>query len=651
MSEEPRGPSDGTHDFVPSDNEKSPAEASTPNHGDEEQAGMMIGPFKLLQRLGKGGMGVVWMAEQREPVQRYVAIKIVKSTLHGSQVMARFEAERQALAMMDHPNIAKVLDAGTIDRRPLAPREDPLAEREVYDTRPYFVMELVKGVSFTQYCDQEKLTIRERIELFIPDCHAVQHAHQKGVVHRDLKPSNVLIALYDGKPVPKVIDFGVAKALHQKLTENTMFTEVGQIVGTIEYMAPEQAELNNLDIDTRAESGESHPDTLSAINGLALAHLDHGEPDKGIAILEAIVRRWTTSGGPDQFETLQAMSTLAEAYARYGRLDKALETRSSIWQILNIKLGHGHPETLAANMNLAKAHLDAGDQQAAFARGEETVQAWKDRLGPKHNLTLRAEEALGQLYSDAKRHDLEIALRRESLKKHKDKLGNRHVNTIMSCDWLAGAYVRDKRFDEALKLSHWIADELTAGLGADHRRTLDAKLALAMTLREAKEYEKSVAEYADTIPRLRSNRGLDRSTRWAMFNFAVACLAAKRSKQAKDLLDEALDADRKKLGSGTLRLADNLDSLARDLLEYKEHGVAEPILRESLGIRGKLKPNAWATFELKSLLGASLLGQKKHKEAESMLKEGYEGMRMREKTIPFQSRTALVDALERLVQL
>ncbi len=183
--------------------------------------GMAIGHYKLLQPLGKGGMGEVWMAEQREPVERYVALKIVKTDLHGDHVIARFEAERQALAMMDHPNIAKVLDAGTTAA-----------------SRPYFVMELVKGISFTQYCDNEKLTLKERIELFIPVCNAVQHAHQKGVVHRDLKPSNVLIALYDGKPVPKVIDFGVAKATHQKLTEKSMFTVFGETVGTCGIHGP-----------------------------------------------------------------------------------------------------------------------------------------------------------------------------------------------------------------------------------------------------------------------------------------------------------------------------------------------------------------------------------------------------------------------------
>jgi serine/threonine protein kinase/WD40 repeat protein len=201
-----------------------------------ERPGTVIGPYKLLQQIGEGGMGAVFMAEQTEPVQRKVALKIIKPGMDSRHVIARFEAERQALALMDHPNIARVLDAGTTTTG-----------------RPYFVMELVKGLPITRYCDERHLTPRQRLELFIPVCQAVQHAHQKGVIHRDLKPSNVLVALYDGNPVPKVIDFGVAKATGPRLTERTLFTEFGQVVGTLEYMSPEQAELNQLDIDTRSD--------------------------------------------------------------------------------------------------------------------------------------------------------------------------------------------------------------------------------------------------------------------------------------------------------------------------------------------------------------------------------------------------------------
>jgi eukaryotic-like serine/threonine-protein kinase len=202
----------------------------------QEFVGSMIGPYKLLQKLGEGGMGVVYMAEQQQPFHRRVALKVIRAGMDSAQVVARFEHERQALALMDHPNIARVLDAGVTSTG-----------------QPYFAMELVQGIPITKYCDQEALTLEDRLRLFVSVCRAVQHAHQKGIIHRDLKPSNVIVGLYDGQPIPKVIDFGVAKATGQRLIEQTMFTEVGQIIGTIEYMAPEQAEMNNLDVDTRAD--------------------------------------------------------------------------------------------------------------------------------------------------------------------------------------------------------------------------------------------------------------------------------------------------------------------------------------------------------------------------------------------------------------
>lgn len=201
-----------------------------------ECPGSVIGPYKLLQQIGEGGMGVVWMAEQIQPVHRKVALKVIKPGMDSKQVIARFEAERQALAMMDHVNIARVFDGGTTEAG-----------------RPYFVMELVHGVPITKYCDDNHLTPRERLELFVPVCQAIQHAHQKGIIHRDIKPSNVMVTLYDGKPVPKVIDFGVAKATEQKLTERTLFTQYGTMVGTLEYMSPEQAEMSALGVDTRSD--------------------------------------------------------------------------------------------------------------------------------------------------------------------------------------------------------------------------------------------------------------------------------------------------------------------------------------------------------------------------------------------------------------
>ncbi len=197
---------------------------------------LLAGKYNLIEEIGEGGMGSVFMAQQIEPVKRVVAVKVIKAGMDSRAVLARFEAERQALAMMDHPNIAKVLDGGTTE-----------------GGRPFFVMELVKGTPITRYCDDHKLTPRQRLELFVPVCQAIQHAHQKGIIHRDIKPSNVLVAMYDDKPVPKVIDFGVAKAAGQTLTDKTLMTGFGALVGTPEYMSPEQASLNNLDIDTRSD--------------------------------------------------------------------------------------------------------------------------------------------------------------------------------------------------------------------------------------------------------------------------------------------------------------------------------------------------------------------------------------------------------------
>jgi eukaryotic-like serine/threonine-protein kinase len=211
--------------------------AQTGAYVHHEQAGAVIaGRYKLLEAIGEGGMGTVWVAEQTLPVRRKVALKLIKAGMDSKSVLARFEAERQALAVMDHPNIAKVLDGGLTETG-----------------RPFFVMEYIKGVPITQYCDATRVSVPERLNLFVQVCQAVQHAHQKGIIHRDLKPSNILVAPYDDKPVPKVIDFGLAKAMHQSLTERTLHTAHETVLGTPLYMSPEQAQLNNLDVDTRSD--------------------------------------------------------------------------------------------------------------------------------------------------------------------------------------------------------------------------------------------------------------------------------------------------------------------------------------------------------------------------------------------------------------
>jgi serine/threonine protein kinase len=214
----------------------SPEILETSSEADDKNIGLRIGPYRLLQKIGEGGCGGVYMADQEKPVRRRVALKVIKLGMDTRNVIARFESERQALAMMDHPNIARVLDAGTTE-----------------GGRPFFVMELIHGVNVLEFCDKNNLDTRKRLELFIHVCNAIQHAHQKGIIHRDIKPSNILVTLHDGLPVPKVIDFGIAKAMTEPLTDKTLFTKYGFFMGTPAYMSPEQAEYTGLDVDTRSD--------------------------------------------------------------------------------------------------------------------------------------------------------------------------------------------------------------------------------------------------------------------------------------------------------------------------------------------------------------------------------------------------------------
>ena len=229
------------------DSNDSPDEAGTPFHPDIAASTMtggasasmsagQIGPYRLLRVLGEGGMGQVWLAEQKTPIQRTVALKVIKAGMDTKAVVARFESERQALALMDHPNIAQVYEASSTP-----------------EGRPYFVMEYVQGLPITEYCDKHRLSMKDRLQLFMQVCEGVQHAHQKAIIHRDLKPSNVLVVQQNDKAIPKIIDFGLAKAMAQRLTANTIITELGVLVGTPEYMSPEQADLRAQDIDTRTD--------------------------------------------------------------------------------------------------------------------------------------------------------------------------------------------------------------------------------------------------------------------------------------------------------------------------------------------------------------------------------------------------------------
>ena len=300
-----------------------------------EAAGGVIGRYHLLQKIGEGGMGEVWLAEQKQPVRRRVALKVIKAGMDTREVVARFESERQALALMDHPAIAKVYDAGST----------PLG-------RPYFVMEYVAGLPVTDYCDTHKLTTRERLELFIHVCEGVQHAHQKAIIHRDLKPSNILVSEVDGRPAPKIIDFGIAKALSQRLTDETMFTRVGAIIGTPEYMSPEQANSAGEDIDTRT-------DVYSL--GVILYELLVGAPplDLKKAAQHELLRKLQEDDAPKPSTKLRTLGDRSTLSARNRRTDLAVLTKQLRGDLDSIALKtlekdrarrYGSPSELSADI-------------------------------------------------------------------------------------------------------------------------------------------------------------------------------------------------------------------------------------------------------------------------------------------------------------
>ena len=271
-----------------------------------EGPGSRIGPYTIIRKLGEGGMGIVFLAEQERPVRRKVALKVIKPGMDTEQVVTRFEAERQALALMDHPGIARVLDAGATD-----------------SGRPFFVMELVDGVPINEYCDRERLPLGPRLELFVAVCRSIEHAHQRGIIHRDIKPSNVLVTLIDGQAVPKVIDFGVAKAVDQRLTERTLFTQFGALVGTPEYMSPEQAGDSGAEIDTRSD--------VYALGVLLYELLTGTTPLGPVRLLEAafseVLRRIREEEPPRPSTRLSDSGEALESIAACRDIDPAQMTR------------------------------------------------------------------------------------------------------------------------------------------------------------------------------------------------------------------------------------------------------------------------------------------------------------------------------------
>ncbi|MFN0125454.1 MAG: tetratricopeptide repeat protein [Verrucomicrobiales bacterium] len=562
-----------------------------------EAGGELIGHYKLLKQIGEGGFGVVWMAEQLEPVRRRVALKIIKPGMDTKEVIARFEQERQALAMMDHANIAKVFDAGTTPAG-----------------RPFFVMELVRGVKITDYCDQANLPTAERLALFIAVCHAVQHAHQKGIIHRDIKPSNILVTLHDGVPVPKVIDFGVAKATQSRaLTDLTFFTQFEQMIGTPLYMSPEQAEMSGLDIDTRSDLDwivmkaleKDRTRRYESASGLALdlqRHLQNEPvlarpPSFGYkagkfvrkykrsviaaaAVLLAVLAGLVTStvlylGKRDALANESVQRLKAEQHAQ-AEAAARLEAESIV-TLLTTLFQSPNPERDGLTITVAES-LD---------RAAEEVETKLDSQ-PARRAGLQT--ALGATY-------LALGLPRKAIplleKVREYKLATpdlEHPYALMAMRSLAISYAGADRKSEALNLHEEVLTLSRKLKGPAHPETLLALNNLAGSLREAERLDEAIKLIEEVLALSRTVNGPEHpDTLSMMSNLAVFYDAAGRRVEALPLLEEVLALNRKVNGPehpDTISAMSNLASF------YQENGRLDEALRlqeEALPLSRKVK--------------------------------------------------------------
>jgi serine/threonine protein kinase/tetratricopeptide (TPR) repeat protein len=568
-----------------------PAPGPTVDEPVTEQPGTVLaGRYKLLEQIGEGGMGAVWMAQQTEPVKRVVAVKLIKAGMDSRQVLARFEAERQALALMDHPHIAKVLDGGV-----------------AADGRPFFVMELVKGAPITRYCDEHRLTPPQRFQLFVPVCQAIQHAHQKGIIHRDIKPSNVLIALYDDTPVPKVIDFGVAKATGQQLTEQTLHTGFGAVVGTVEYMSPEQAGFNQLDVDTRSdiyslgvllyelltgsppftrkelekagvmemlrvirEKEPSKPSTkLSTADGLPTLAANRGtEPAKLTKLvrgeLDWIVMKALEKDRSRRYETANGF---AMALQRYLADEPVLACPPSAgYRLRKFVRRNKGPVVASALVGLALAVGMIGTILGVMRAKSESAEKEQARLQAVEN------EGTARAAADAERQAKEAeTAERKQAEAVVDLLASvfRGLDPKEEVDDLKGQLLR--RLDEA-------ATRLDEEYAGQPRVRARLRNALGSTHTGLGEYGKAVALLEQALEECRSYHGpVHPNTLRAIANLGTAYRLAGRPDKALPLIQEALEKTRAQVGPDH---PDTLTGMSNLALGYRAAGD----LRKALGV-------------------------------------------------------------------
>jgi eukaryotic-like serine/threonine-protein kinase len=638
---------------MPEDSAAPPlSEQSTLSQTGASSAGS-FGRYRLLQRLGEGGMGEVWLAEQTEPVRRQVALKVIKAGMDSAQVLARFEAERQALALMDHPTIATVFDGGTTPQG-----------------RPYFAMEYVKGEPITVYCDRHLLSTRERLELFMQVCEGVQHAHQKGIIHRDLKPSNVLVSIQDDRPVPKIIDFGVAKAMTQHLTERSLFTELGVLIGTPEYMSPEQAEMGGLDIDTRTDIYALGVLLYELLTGVlpfdrkdlrqaGIAEIQRmireKEPPRpstrithlGVASTEAAKNRhteprrlasdlrgdldWTTMRALEKdrtrrYQTANALSAdvrrhlnnepvsagppsatyRAGKFVRRHRFGVAAATTLVLLLV-------AFASAMAVQVRRTARERDKAERLATFmvdlfkvsdpseARGNTiTAREVLDKGAERISRELNAEPetkatlmvTIGNVYASLGLYTPAAALLEEALRIRSLVLGRKHPEVAASMCDLAWLLLQKGDYERAESLSREALALRRRLLGDDHLDVARSLTNLGGILFRKGDYSGAESLYREALAIQRKLLGdEDRNVAVTLGNLGAVLQTKGDFAGAEPLYRESLEIRRRLLGNEHPEVASTLNNLAAVLHEKGDYTSAEPLYREALDTNRRLLGN------------------------------------------------------------